>query len=212
SLIGPEQQLLAGLPAAVEGALELRPAEAAGVEQAAVLPGERHPLGDALVDDVDAHLGEPVDVRLAAAEVAALDRVVEEAVATVAVVAVVLGRVDPALGGDAVRPPGRVLEAEAQDVVAQLGEARRGAGPGQPGADHDHRVLPLVGGVDEPLLPLEPRPLLGQRAARDLRVELHRTLRSPRVAIRGLSYAPYTDFTSPHCTASTSALLPTRMS
>src|SRR5262249_21613475 len=123
-LVRPEHQLLAGLPTAVEGPLELGPAEAAGIEQPAVLPGERHPLGDALVDDVDALFREPVDVGLPAAEVAALHGVVEEPVDAVAVVPVVLGGVDPALGGDAVRPPGRVLIAERQDVVPELRECR----------------------------------------------------------------------------------------
>src|SRR5207248_9473656 len=170
-LISTEEKLLPGLAAAVEGALELRPAEAARVEQAAVLARERHALRDTLVDDVDRHFGEPVDVRLAAAEVAALDGVVEEAVDAVAVVAVVLGGVDPALGGDRVGAAGRVLEAERQDVVAQLGEAGGGAGPGEPGADHDDRVLPLVGRVDQPLPVLETVPLTGVLPARPLSVE-----------------------------------------
>ena len=64
-LIGAEQQLLAGLPAGVEGPRDLHTAERAGVEQPAVLAGERHPLGDALVDDVAADLGQPVDVGFA---------------------------------------------------------------------------------------------------------------------------------------------------
>ena len=80
---------------------DLRAAERAVVEQAAVLAGERHALRHALVDDVRADLGEAVDVRLAGAEVAALDGVVEEAVDAVAVVLVVLGGVDAALRGDA---------------------------------------------------------------------------------------------------------------
>ena len=79
-LVGAEQQLLAGLAAGVEGARHLGAAEGAVVEQAAVLAGERHALRDALVDDVDRHLGQPVDVGLAGAEVAALDGVVEEPV------------------------------------------------------------------------------------------------------------------------------------
>ena len=100
-LVGAEQELLAGLAARVERARDLRAAERAVGEQAAVLARERHALGDALVDDVHAELGQPVDVGLAGAEVAALDRVVEEAVDAVAVVLVVLGGVDAALGGDA---------------------------------------------------------------------------------------------------------------
>ena len=46
-LVGAEQQLLAGLAAGVERAAHLGAAEAAVVEQAAVLAGERHALGDA---------------------------------------------------------------------------------------------------------------------------------------------------------------------
>ena len=104
-LVGTEEQLLTGLPAGVERAAHLRPAEAAVVEQAAVLAGERHALGDHLVDDVDRQLGEAMHVGLAAAEVAALDRVVEQAVDRVAVALVVLRRVDAALGGDRVGAP-----------------------------------------------------------------------------------------------------------
>ena len=148
-LVGAEQQLLAGLAAGVEGARDLRAAEGAVVEQAAVLAGERHALGDALVDDVDADLGEPVDVRLAGAEVAALDRVVEQPVDAVAVVAVVLGGVDAALRGDRVRAARAVLVAEGLDVVAELGQGRRGGAAGQAGADDDDRDLALVGRVDQ---------------------------------------------------------------
>src|SRR5258708_11354005 len=89
-LARPEQQLLAGLASWVERARHLRAAEAAVVEQAAVLTRERHALRDALVDDVDRQLGEPIHVRLACAVVATLDRVVEEAVGALAGVWIVL--------------------------------------------------------------------------------------------------------------------------
>ena len=52
-LVGAEQQLLTGLAAGVEGPGDLRTAERAGVEQAAVLAGERDALRHALVDDLD---------------------------------------------------------------------------------------------------------------------------------------------------------------
>ena len=104
-LVGAEQQLLAGLAAGVEGARHLRAAEGAVVEVAAVFAGERHALRHALVDDVDADLRQAVDVGFARAEVAALDRVVEQAVDAVAVVLIILGGVDAALRGDAVRAP-----------------------------------------------------------------------------------------------------------
>ena len=125
-LVDAEQQLLAGLAACVERAGHLGAAERAVVEQAAVLAGEGHALGGALVDDVHRLLGQPVDVGLTAAEVAALDRVVEEALDRVAVVVVVLGGVDAALGGDRVGPARRVVEGEHLHLVAQLGERGRG--------------------------------------------------------------------------------------
>ena len=65
-LIRAEQQLLPRLAARVERARHLRAAERAVGEQAAVLARERHALRHALVDDVDADLREPVDVRLRA--------------------------------------------------------------------------------------------------------------------------------------------------
>src|SRR5690606_21056100 len=79
-LVGAEQELLAGLSACVERAGDLRAAEAAVRQVAAVLAGERHALRHALVDDVQADLGQPVDVGLAGTKVTALHRIVEEAV------------------------------------------------------------------------------------------------------------------------------------
>ena len=157
-LVGADQQLLAGLAAGVERPRHLDAAEGPVVEQAAVLPGERHALGHALVDDLHADLGQPVDVGLPGAEVAALDRVVEQPVDRVAVVAVVLRGVDPALRGDRVRAARRILVAEGLHVVAGLAERRRGGGTGQPGADDDHRELASVGRIDQlgfesPLVP-----------------------------------------------------------
>src|SRR5688572_32547322 len=100
---------------------------------------------------------------LARAEVAALDRVVEQPPRRVAVVLVVLGGVDAALGGDRVRAARRVLVAEALDVVAQLGERRRRRAARQARADDDHVELALVGRVEQLELELAPRPLLLQR-------------------------------------------------
>ena len=116
--------------------------------------------------------GQAVDVGLAGAEVAALDRVVEEAVDAVAVVLVVLGGVDAALGGDGVRAARAVLVAEALHVVAELGQRGGGGAAGQAGADHDHGVLPLVGGVDQLHLEAVLVPLLLDRARRGPSLEL----------------------------------------
>ncbi len=168
-LVGTEQQLLAGLPADVERAADLGAAEAAVVEQPAVLAGERDSLGDGLVDDVHRELGEAVDVALAGAEVAALDRVVEQPVDAVAVAAVVLRRVDPALGGDRVGSTRRVVERERLDLVAELGEGGRRRGAGETGADDEDLELALVVRVDQLGVGDVVVPLVGERARRDLR-------------------------------------------
>ena len=111
-LVGAEQQLLAGLSSGIKGTRDLGAAKGAVVQRAAIFAGKGHALGHALVDDVVADLGQPIDVGLAGAEVAALDRVVEEAIDAVAVVLIVLGRVDAALGGHAVGAARAVLIAE----------------------------------------------------------------------------------------------------
>lgn len=148
-LVGAEQELLSGLAPGVEGAGDLDAAERTVVEETAVLAGEGDALGDALVDDLDGDLGEPVDIGLAGAEVAALDGVVEEPVDRVTVVAVVLRGVDAALGGDRVGAAGRVLEAELDHVVALFGEGRTGRSAGEAGADDDDGVLAAIGRIDQ---------------------------------------------------------------
>ena len=77
-------------------------------------------MGDALIDDGDADLREAVDVGFTGAEVAALDRVVEETIDAVAVVLIILGGVDAALGGDGVSAARGVLKTEATDLVAKF--------------------------------------------------------------------------------------------
>src|SRR5581483_12397588 len=99
----------------------------------------------ALVDDVDRQLGQAVDVGLPGAEVAALHRVVEQAVDGIAVAPVVLGRVDAALGGDGVGPAGAVVEGEGLHPVAELAEGGGGGAPGQARPHHDDlEAAPVV--------------------------------------------------------------------
>ena len=164
-LVTTDQQLLARLATGVEGALHLHATEGPGVQEAAILAGERNALGDALVDDVGADLRQPVDVGLAGTVIAALDRVVEQPVGGVVVVAVVLRRVDATLGRDGVGATGAVLVAEVQDVVAGLTKGRGGGTTGQAGADDDDAQLASVRRVDETGLELAGLPDL---------VDLHR--------------------------------------
>ena len=104
--VSAQEQLLPRLATRVERPRNLRAAEGAVVEQAAVFASEGHALSRALVNDVHRHFGKAMHVRLAGAEVAALDGVVEEAMHRVAIVLVVLRRVDAALSRDRVRAPG----------------------------------------------------------------------------------------------------------
>src|SRR5262249_53392729 len=118
-LVGAEQQLLAGLAATVEGARYLGAAKGAVGKQSAVLARKRHALGHALIDNVQADLGKAINIGLARTEIAALERVVEETPNTVAVVLIVLGGVDAALGRDTVGPPRAVVKGEHLHGVAQ---------------------------------------------------------------------------------------------
>ena len=105
-----------------------------------------------------------MDVGFAGAEVAALDGVVEEAVDAVAVVLVVLGGIDAALGGDAVGAARAVLVAEAFDVVALFREGSGGGGSGEAAAYDDDGVFPAVGGIDQFRRILMAGPFRGERA------------------------------------------------
>ena len=100
--IGSKKKLLTGLSSCIERTAYLNTSERTVGEIAAVLTGERNTLRDALVDDGRADLGETVHVRLTAAVVSSLDRVVEETVDSVVVILIVLSGIDTTLRGDGV--------------------------------------------------------------------------------------------------------------
>ena len=102
----------------VESPADLRATEGAVVQQSAIVAGEGHTLGHTLVNDVAANFGQTIHIGLTGAVVAALDGVAEEAFHTVAVVLVVFGRVDTALGSDAMGAAWRVGDAEDLDIEA----------------------------------------------------------------------------------------------
>src|SRR6059058_4038346 len=189
-LIGTQQQLLAGLAARVEGARNLYPPKGAVCEQPPVLAREGDALGRALVDDAGADLREAIHVGLAGAEVAALDRVVEQPEDRVAVVLVVLGGVDSTLRGDRVRPPRRILEAEAGHPVAELGERRGRGGARQPGADHNDVMLQLVRRVDELDLRAVPFPFRRERSVGGAGAQLHGHRSTPASTATGMEMYP----------------------
>ena len=162
-LVGADQELLAGLATRVERTGHLDTTEGAVIEETTVLAGEGDALRDALIDDVGADLGEAIDVVLAGAVVAALDRVVEETVDGVVVVAVVLRGVDTTLRGDGVRAAGGVLVEEAVDVVAHFAERGGSSATREAGTDDDDAQLTAVRRVHEGCLELTACPALGDR-------------------------------------------------
>ena len=142
----------------------------------AVFAREGHALRHALVDDVDADLRQAVNVGLARAEVAALHRVVKQAVDAVAIAMIILGGVDAALRGDGVRAAGGILEAEALDVVTQLAERGCRGSAGQARPYHDDVVLALVGWVYQLEIEFVFVPDGLDRAGGDFGVEFHMLL------------------------------------
>ena len=127
-----------------------------------------------------------MDVGLTRAVVAALDRVVEQPEHAVAIVLVVLGGVDAALGGDRVGPPRAVLVAEGFDVIAQLGQGGSGGAAGQAGAHHDDVESALVGRVDQLQIEAVLVPLLFNRSTGYLGIEPH--ARAPKQYVFGQGF------------------------
>src|SRR5229473_815037 len=162
-LISPEKQLLSGLASRVKCSLDLHTAKRSSIEKSAIFPGKRHALGDALVDNIEADLGEAIHVGLARAEVAAFDCVLKQAENAVAIVAIVLGSINPPLGCDRVRTARGVVIGKALHAVALLAESGCGRGPSQPGAYDDDRVLAAVSGTHQLHLEATLVPLLFNR-------------------------------------------------
>src|SRR5262249_54896504 len=112
-----------------------------------------------------------------------------------------------------------VLVAEALHVVAELGEGGGGGGAREPGAHHDHRVLPLVRGVHELHLEAVLLPFLLDRSRRDVGLELHAYLSGAAAGDAGaasaLSSGSITSRSSrrkPASTATGNVMLPTTTS
>src|ERR1700694_2763967 len=98
---------------------------------------------------MNAVLRQAIYVGFARTEIAALYRVIKQAVNTVAIVLIILCRIDAALRRDTVRTPRAPMKAEALHVVTQPPKGSRARSPRQAGAYDDHVVLPLVGRVHQ---------------------------------------------------------------
>ena len=180
SLIGAEQKLLSGLSAGVERAGNLGPAEGAIGQQSAVFAGEGDALRDALVDNGCADFGQTIDVGLAGAEVAALDRVVEKTVNAVAVVLIIFCGVDPALRSNGVGAARAVLVTETLNVETLFAQGGGGRTAGQSAAHNENLELSFVGRTDELGVVFKIGPLLVERAGGDFGVKVHCRTPLPR--------------------------------
>jgi len=159
--VSPQEALLPREPLGVEGSRYLHPAKRAVLYGATLLPGKGNAHRGEVVYHIVAHLGSPVDVPLARAEIAPLEHVVEQAVDAVIVILVVFGRIDPPLGSHRVRPTRGILVAENLHVIPQLPEGRGGASTREACTHHyDIQSFP-VGRIHQFELRLMAIPLLG---------------------------------------------------
>ena len=96
-LISTQQQLLPRLPSSVKRSRHLCATERPVRQRAAVFTRERNALRHALIDDAHADLRQPVDVSFPRSKIPTLHRVVKQSVNAVAVILIILSRVDAAL-------------------------------------------------------------------------------------------------------------------
>src|SRR5690606_20281565 len=144
-----KQQLLPGLATRIERAGNLCTTERTVVEQPTILTRKWNTLRHALVDNVYRYFRQAVYVGFARAVVTALYRIVEQPVNAVAVILVILCRVDSALGGYGVGPARTVLITKRFHIVAELSKRRRGRRTGQAGAHHNDGIFSLIGRVNQ---------------------------------------------------------------
>jgi hypothetical protein len=106
-------------------------------------------LRDALVDDIHADLRETINVGLACPKVTAFDCVLKQAENAVAVVAVILGGVNPSLGSDGVRATRAVVIGKALNAISLLAKSSSSCCPSQPRAHNYDRVLAAISGINQ---------------------------------------------------------------
>ena len=163
-LIGPQQELLAGLPAGIESTAHQHTPEGAVVEQSAVFPCKGNPLSHTLVDDVGRYFCQAIYIGFAGPVVTPLDGVVKEPVYRVVVVLVVLGGIDPPLGGNGMGATRTVLVAKSFYIVTQLRQRSSGGCSSQTSSHDDDLQFSLVGRTYHPDGGFVPGPLFRQRS------------------------------------------------
>src|SRR5262249_43827012 len=165
------QKLLASLPACVESSRHLSPPKRPIGKQSAIFTRKRHALRDALVDDAIADLSETIHVRFAGTKVAALDRVVKQSVNAVAIVLVILCRVEPTLGGNRMGSARRILKAKTFHVIPQLTQSCRRRSTGKTASyNNDLEFSPVVWANQTGMIKMV-SPFLSKWTGRNLGVE-----------------------------------------
>ena len=129
-------------------------------------------MRDALVDNVRANFGEPINVRFARTKIAALDRVVEQAINAVAIVLIILGGVDSALSGDGVRAARRILITKTFHAIAELAQRRRRRTTGEAAADNNDFKFASIVWTNEAGMIFVTRPFAIEWARRSPRLEI----------------------------------------
>ena len=116
--VGAEKELLTGLSTGIECSRDLSSSERPLCKYSSIFTGERHTLGNALVDDAGADFRKPVNVVFPRPKIAAFDRVVKEPPHAVTVNLVLTRRIDAALSGDTMRSSWRILYTKTLNIVA----------------------------------------------------------------------------------------------
>ena len=148
--IGSKKKLLSGLASGIECTAHLSTTERPVGKKSAIFPCERNALSDTLVDDVIAHFGKSIDIRLTATVVAAFDGLIEKTVDRVIVILVVLGGIDTTLCGNGMCTAWRVAYTEYLNIITKLTKCSSCRCTSKPGSDDNDFEFPLVAGIDKP--------------------------------------------------------------
>jgi hypothetical protein len=120
-----------------------------------------------LINDIHTHFREPVDVAFPGTVVSAFDGIVKQAVNAIAVILIILGRINSTLCRNAVRAARAVLKAERLYVISKLAQRCGGGGPCQTRSHYNDFVFTLVGRIDQLQVKLVPGPFFRQGAFRN---------------------------------------------
>ena len=143
----PAEELTEELPSEELPVEEPQEEPEAVVEESTIVAGEGYTLGNTLVDDAATDFSQTVDVGFAGTVVATFDGIAEKTFDAVAVVLIVLGCIDAALGSDGVCTAGGILNAEYVDIEAHGTQRSGSRGTGKACTHNNDVDFTLVGRV-----------------------------------------------------------------